>query len=277
MSPSERLPEFDAPPVVEVAVSIQFKSPSLTVFQSALWWNQIRDHFPKIEQVPPLAPAVETFEPPKSRTAPRISLSWSDVPPTPRILMTGQSDAELIQVQQDRFGFNWRKLRPGHTYPRYASIRKKFVEHLNIFQKFLETEHLDNLVPTQCEVAYVNHIFREGVWQQHGELHKVIPSVTPHLSDDFLPECEEVQFSSRYRIADRENKPLGRLYVSVEPQYRPSDMAPLFQMRLTARGAPQGEGQEGLLDTLDIGHEWIVRGFTTLTSPEMHKAWRRKS
>ena len=274
MKSSGPLPEFKSPPVVEVAVSIQFKAPVLTGPSQILWWSQVREKFPKLEQVPPLPRTVETFEPHRSST-PQITLQVSKTPPTPRILMVEQSEAELIQVQQDRFGYNWRKLKPEHTYPRYLSIRNEFVKQLTAFEQFLASEHLEKIVPTQCEVMYVNQIFKEGVWQQHGELHKVIPSVTPHLSENFLPAPESMQFLFNYLIVNEEQKPLGRLYVSVEPSFRASDMEPIFLMSLVARGAPRSEGLEELLRTLDMEHEYIVRGFTALTSPEMHKAWRR--
>ena len=41
-------------------------------------------------------------------------------------------------------------------------------------------------------------------------------------------------------------------------------------------GSP-GEDIEGAFLFLDIGREWIVRGFTSLTTKDMHKVWRRKN
>lgn len=268
------LPEFEKPPVVEVAVSVQFESPLLDTPHLMLLWSQVRSRFPVIEQTPPLLPTIETFDPPKG-VMPNIQFQLLSAPPVPRVFLENENRTELIQLQQDRFGYSWRKLKQEHQYPRYAHIRESFTKELTIFEEFLSREHLEEMKPTQCEVTYVNHILSEGVWKNHGELHKVIPSVTPKLADGFLPSPEEAQFSHKYVIADVGENPIGRLYVSVEPRYLPSDMTPIFLMRLTARGAPQATGLDGLLKTLDIGHEWIVRGFTTLTSPEMHHAWRR--
>lgn len=239
-----------------------------------LWWGKVRDRFPKFEQAPPLPPVVESFERPEA-SRPRVELKLLDASPTPRIFMVDQAESGLIQVQQDRFGYSWRKLKPEHPYPHYTSIRTKFLDELVEFEAFLDEEHLGRMVPTQCEVTYVNNILREGVWEQHGEMYKVIPSATPRLTENFLPMPEDVQMVSRYVIADSEGKPLARLYVHLEPRYLISGMEPVFLMRLTARGAPHGPGVEGLLKMMDLGHEWIVSGFTTLTSQEMHKAWGR--
>ncbi len=269
------LPAFDQPPVVEVAVSVQFESPLLDTPHVMLFWSQVRSRFPVIEQTPSLPPTIETFEAPKV-LIPNIEFKLLDAPPTPRVFLHNKARTELIQLQQDRFGYNWRRLQPDDNYPHYEAIKESFAKEFAVFEEFLSNENLGEMRPTQCEVTYVNHVFGEGIWQKHGELYKVIPSVTPKLTDDFLPSSEEVRYSSKYVLADEENKPLGRLYVRVEPRYLTTDMTPIFLMQLTARGAPQGTSLQGLLKTLDLGHEWIVRGFTALTAPEMHKAWRRK-
>jgi hypothetical protein len=45
---------------------------------------------------------------------------------------------------------------------------------------------------------------------------------------------------------------------------------------MIARGKPLSPDVDGALRFLNIGHEWIVRGFTELTTPEMHSKWDRK-
>ncbi len=267
------LPEYEEPPVVEVAVMVQFEAPTLGIPQIMRWWSQIQHQFPGFEQAPPIPPATESFESLKI-PQPLVQFQLLDSLPVPRVFIKKASDTELIQIQQDRFGYSWRKLKPDNDYPRYVSIRETFLQQLVFFEEFLASDHLEAMNSTLCEVTYVNHILGSGVWHGHSELYKVIPFVTPRLSENFLPLPEDIQFAARYII--RTNKaPLGRLYVSVEPRFLTADMTPIFLMRLTARGAPQGLGQAGILKTLDLGHEWIVRAFTTLTSPEMHKAWRR--
>ena len=268
------LPEYEKPPIVEVAVMVQFEAPTLGIPQIMRWWSQIQDQFPGFEQAPPIPPATESFGIPKI-TQPLVQFQLLNAPPVHRVFIKKATDTELIQIQSDRFGYSWRKLKPEDEYPRYVKIRDNFLQQLASFEKFLASEHLEAMKPTLCEVTYVNHILGSGVWGGHSDLHKVIPSVTPTLSDSFLPLPETMQFVARYVISTNKNRPLGRLYVSVEPRFLPADMTPIFLMQITARGAPQGSGREGILNTLDLGHEWIVRAFTTLTSPEMHKTWRR--
>lgn len=268
------LPDYEKPPVVEVAVMVQFDAPTLGMSQIMSWWSQIQHKFPGFEQAPPIPPATESFDAPKVPQT-LVQFQVLDTPPVPRIFLKKATNTELIQIQQDRFGYSWRKFKPEDDYPRYVTLRGSFVQQLALFEKFLASEHLEAMTPKLCEVTYVNHIFSNGVWHGHSELHKVIPSVTPKLSDNLLPLPEDIQFAARYIMGINKAHPLGRLYVSVEPRFLTADMTQIFLMRLTARGAPQGLSHEGILKTLDLGHEWIVRAFTTLTSPEMHKVWRR--
>lgn len=272
-SPSERLPEFAAPPVVEVAVSVQLQAPVLDVPMIMRWWAEVHDRFPGVEHTSPVPPVVESFDTPKI-PQPLVQLQLVNTPPVPRFFLKTATETELIQIQQDRFGYSWRRLKESDAYPRYINLRKNFGDQLDAFEKFLAAEHSEPLKAALCEVTYVNHITGGGVWHSHSELQNVIPSVKPRLTEDFLPLPEDMQFTARY-IIPGDTGPAGRLYVAVEPRFLVADMSPIFLMRLTARGFPLGSDHAGMLKMLDIGHEWIVRGFTTLTSKEMHKFWGR--
>ena len=218
-----------------------------------------------------MPPSIETFEGPQE---PRFEFQISNAPPTPRLLMFSESETEVLQIQEDRFGYSWRKLSPEHEYPRYVNIRENFERELAGFQSFLSEEGLETLSPVQCEVTYVNVILPDGVWVSHSDLGKIIPSASPRLTEGFLPPPEQVRYASQYVIPGNE-APLGRLYVSAEPGYLLDDGRPMYLMKLTVRGVPGGSGAAGIVETMDLGHEWIVRGFTTLTSGEMHRVWRR--
>ncbi len=271
---SNFLPEYEKPPVVEVAVMVQFEAPVLGIPQIMRWWSRIQGEYPNLEQAPSIPPATEIFDI-SNISRPKVQFQMLDSPPVPRLFIKKQSETELIQIQQDRFGYSWRKLLPNDDYPRYKALRGSFSNQLSNFCKFLSDENLEDMKPTFCEVTYVNHILGSDVWHNHSELYKVIPSVTPKLSEEFLPSPEDTQITTRYIISEGKSQPLGRLYVNVEPRFLIADMTPIYLMRLTARGTPQGQDQAGILKMLDIGHEWIVRAFTTLTSREMHQAWGR--
>lgn len=266
------LPEFNSPPVVEVVVSVQFDEPAISGPMLMLRWSQIRNRFPKYEEAPPIPLTIESFDGPRD---PGFEFQISDVLPIPRFFMKDESETEILQVQENMFGYGWRKLGPTDDYPRYEKIISNFERELVAFQKFLSEEGLGDISPVQCEVTYVNLILPGEVWRSHSELGKIIPSVAPSLTENFLPLPEQSRYLTQYVILSDNGLPQGRLYVSVEPGYLSGDSVPMYLMKLTARGTPGGTCNENVISAMDVWHEWIVRGFTTLTSPGMHEEWRR--
>jgi len=267
-----KLPEYRKPPVAEVALSVQFQPiPGFGFPHMGLLWAEFKKELPVVQQHPPLPRTVEDFGVP---VGPRITLEAGMMQgfPSPRVWFLDKAGAELVQVQNDRLVVNWRKVDDGLQYPRYNTVRARFDEAIAKFRRFLRDHDFPDMAPDQCEVTYVNHCLAGEVWSDLGEIDRVV-SMWRGL-DGFLPNPEEVQFAARYQITD-DQEILGRLHVTVEPARRISDHRPLLVMQLVARGAPVGDGLEGVGRFLDVGHEWIVRGFTSITTPEMHAEWER--
>lgn len=274
---TQPLPEFENPPVVEVALSVQFqKLDSLRMPQLGYIWQSFKDRFPETEEQPPLESVFEQFGPkPGGRAGVRLELSM--VPPRPRIWLLNEGDSELVQVQHDRFVRNWRKREDSEEYPRYKSLRKLFRMDFDTFCRLVEREKWGAVEPNQCEVTYVNVIPTGEGWRDQGELDKVLTVVSAHYSDDQLSRPEEASAKLQYVLKDDKGEPVGRLHVAANPVVRVSDNQAALRLSLTARGKPQGDGIDGAMEFLDRGHEAIVRGFASITTTEMHKVWKRTS
>jgi uncharacterized protein (TIGR04255 family) len=270
-----QLPDFASPPVIEVALSVQFDP--LSRFRTphfGLLWSEFRREFPRTEEHPPRPPVIERFGIPR---APKMDVRVEVALPVPQCRFLNDRGTELLQVQQDRFVHNWRKVGTGDEYPRYEFVKRRFEEELGTFRRFLARENLGDVVPNQCEVTYVNQIISGVGWERHGELGEILTVWTTRYSDTFLSEPEDIGLRVRYVIPGRDGNPLGRLLVAIDPGYRTEDDRPIYVLVLTARGRPVSEGIEGALGFLDIGREWIVRGFTSLTSLKMHEIWERRN
>ena len=266
------LPDFAKPPVAEVVLSLQFSSlSSLTTAHVGLLWRRFRDRLPLIEEHPPLASALEDFAPP---SPPRVEVSFKDKPPAPRVWFVNEARTELVQVQQDRFAHNWRKVGEGDTYPRYEKIRKRFRDEVSKFEAFLAEEGLGELEVNQCEVTYVNHIERTGDWESHGEIEKLLKNWVPLSATTFLPPPEDAVLQWRYRIPGGSGS-VGRLYVTVQPSWSAANGRPVWVMNLMARGVAIETGIDGAFKFFDLGREWVVRGFADLTTDAMQRNWER--
>lgn len=271
------LPEFEDPPVVEVALAVQFETlTSLRTPQLGLLWQRFRDRFPKIEEHAPLESIKERFDV-KRTSKPLMRFEMMEKLPVPRCWFLNDAGTELIQVQQDRFARNWRKITGVENYPRFEKhIRPSFKQDLLDFQQFIHDEKIGQLQPNQCEVTYVNHIEVGDRGDEHGDIGRIVTLFNTKYTEKFLPDLEQGRISGAYIIPNNEGKPLGRLHFSVMCAYRHDTDIPILVVNLVARGSPDGKGVGGIMAFLDTGREWIVRGFAAITTPEMHKIWRRK-
>lgn len=117
------LPDFDDPPLIEVVLSVQFEALAPIEFVDVLasFRSRLRDRYPQTEQHPPLPPAFEIFGVP-APGAPRLQIQLQTVPDLPRFWLLNEAGTEIIQLQNDRFVHNWRKVGSGDAYPRYERI-----------------------------------------------------------------------------------------------------------------------------------------------------------
>lgn len=260
------LPKFGNPPVVEVALSILFEP--LERFKSAhvgRLWERIKDQFPATEDQPELPYSIE--EPTAPAPLPRLELMDR---PRVRTWFQNADGTQLLQVQHNRIAYNWKRGAASEPYPSYEAVEKGFRKLLPVWMDFVRQESLGEIVPTQAEVTYVNHIP-----EPHNSIGRVI-KLWPGLDGGtFLPPVEDVRFAARYLITDGTKQMIGRLSAELQPAYLTSSRAELLNLNLIARGKPRSPDMDGALAFLRLGHEWIVRGFAEITTPEMHAKWNR--
>ncbi len=275
MTEHERLlPDFGNPPVVEVAISVQFNP--LTRFRTphfGFLWSKFRERFPRLEEHPPINHMVEHFGVPRE---PGFDIRVENVPLLPRCWFLNEQGTRLVQIQPDRFVCNWRQGLQEEEYPRFESILETFKSELELFLRFLDDENLGEWIPNQCDVSYVNQIPSGKGWSNHSEAYKIFTILDSSYSDEFLPDSEDLHLRTRYIIHDDSGIAIERLNLQIEPRFFQKNKTPLYQFTLTARGKPSNENVDAVIRFLERGREWIVKGFTSITTPLMHEIWERK-
>lgn len=272
MADSERtLPDYGRPPVVETLLGVQF-SPlvKFSIPHFGLYWAKIREDYPNYQVLPPLGQVIEQFGAERAQQ-PKIGVELVSIPDV-RCWFVEKSGAMLTQVQRDRFIHNWRKLKPDDEYVHYDRIKPRFSEEWKRFCEFLDEADLGKPAINQCEMTYVNHIELGQGWVSYGELNKVVSFWSGASSGNFLPKPESVNIGARFVLPDK----MGRLHVEMQPAIRSPDGKEILQLNITARGKPESSDLDKVLEWFELGHEWIVRGFTDFTAREMHDFWRRK-
>ena len=262
-------PDFANPPVVETAIGIQFSE--LADFQQSHfgWFHQaIVGEYPYSEDQPRLLRLSEVF--PRSVRKPGVQLKSVSSPD--RVLYRdAQSDpTKLVQVQPDRFGFNWRRSSDKVAYPSFANNLVECLSKYSTFSKFCGSHGLGQVVPDLCEVVYVNHIFPGESESAQTLFAETFFPQPPVLFDGFLPAAGTITFNRMFEMGgDR-----GRLYAEATVTTH-GERGDFISLRMIARIVC---GASSIEDDIQAAHDWIVNGFVSLTNPKIRRdRWQQET
>lgn len=267
-------PEFDDPPVVETVVGIHFQPlPRFDVAQRVFFWNGLRDAFPNLEEKPPAEQIREVIGDPSALPGVQVRWQLTDALPSPRLWAKSTDGRHTIQIQQDALLVNWER-DPAATTPYwpYTKRRKDLADKLSALDAFAQAAKIGEIRPTTCFASYINHIEFDRPDEFPAVLARSLTMWRNETSDGWLPPVEQANLHLTFLLPEQR----GRLHVNIAPGFRLTDRKPILRIDLTARGTLREQSIEAALSWTDLGHEWIVRGFTSLTTPEMHRIWGRK-
>ena len=258
-------PRFASPPIIELVLSVGFQPLPINVVQLGDIWKTFRDRFPKVEQKPPYNMPMEVFGQQPAR--PSVSLELVESSPLPRLWFVDAAGAQLIQVQNDWFARNWRRVDGTDGYPQYPALSDAFVDDLMRFRAHVR-DHGLSIVPTQCEVTYIDHIDLP----EEGGLGSVL-SVLSARAEDFGLRPEGQALATDY-LLEQDAAPVGRLHVTANTALRHADGKSIVVLNITARGVPLGESLDGVVAFQDWGREWAWTAFTSIIREEVQQSWR---
>ncbi len=251
-TPSHPHPKFDRPPVSEVACGWFFEPIPLYTAAIGALWSRFQADFPLTQDVPrrpPPLPPDELFTARVTVDAPGLAV--------PLVWFLSEDERRLVQVQFDRFCFNWRRREAGDPYPEYGAVYTDFQRHLTTFRDFAREAGWE-LRPTACELTYINRV-RDPLVDGPGQLHRVVGALSWPGTPGVLGRPRALGWQAAFDLPGAE----GVLKVTAR------DADPMVQLDLVARG-PATEGW------YDAAHDAIVRAFAEMTTPEAHAAWGRR-
>ncbi len=253
--------KYEFPPIDEIVCGIRFDSiKKLQSGHIGLLWQKLRPDFAKIEDrilVPPLPS--EDFENPERF-------------PLPRVWFIHKNRNDLVQLQRNRFLFNWRRIQPEDEYPGYVKVIDNFEKYLSCLQEFLAEEDLDVLVARGYELTYIDLIPKGQGWENLGDLGKVFPNLVSLTSQSIL--------STDIRIINWQTilglpADLGELRVSLRNAKRDSDSQLLLHIEFSAYCS---KPYHPMRDWFDAVHNAVIELFSNAVSDEIQeKYWGRKS
>ena len=262
------LPDFQAPPLSEVVLGVQFSPPhNYQQILAGEVWKLFRDDYPRVEELQGLVPTFETFGLPI--LANQLKLI-SGAPPN-RFWFLNTGGEELIQFQHDRLLHNWRKVGDGaNKYPRFEHMVDHFRDELVKVESFAASLTPQSLQITQCEITYINQIRTAPAEEL------VVSDWLNSLSFQDPVRADDFALTFRQVIKDDNGRPFGRLVVEAATANE-EDGSPLIVLNITVRGAPEQASLESAIDFICKGRELIVLRFAQMTTDAAHKHWGRLS
>lgn len=262
-------PHFDRPPVVEVVCGVQFRS--VVGMHAPLLgrlWSKFEDDFPRVHTMPLLMPNFQEGG--------EITLDLGDVPPLPRIWFIGKDDKSLIQVQQDRLIYNWKRNEGEERYPGFTAIIGKFQEILGNFVAFLEENELGDLNIDALELAYVDHIKKEGGWKSAEGIGYFFPDFSWRGGERFLSAPVGVDLRCEHKLPAG----IGSLKTRIQNVRPTSDNPePALRLHMSVVGAPTEITEDGkqIWEWYGEANKWITQAFSDITSDEAQtKEWGKR-
>jgi len=251
------LPGYKTPPVIEVVSGVSFdRLDKFKVTHFGRFWEKLKKDFPITDHVVPLDISHPSSQDPVTGL------------PLPRVWFINESDDQLVQVQVNKFFYNWRKMKEKHFYPSFSWIKEQFNKNFELFLKFLEEENIKISEFQQCELTYMNQIPKGNGWESIEDIQKIFPDLSLRINEDrFLKSPTEFLTQMKY-VLPEDN---GYLNIKFQHAHRKIDKVPLLILEISARGLGGDKSLATINSWFELAHEWIVKGFEDLTSLEIQK------
>jgi uncharacterized protein (TIGR04255 family) len=161
-------PRLQSPPIVEVVCGFFFQPiGGLDPIMVGKYWSERKQHagYPKTQLHPPVADRAGVF--------------FGDGVGPIRCWLIGEGDEYVLQIQPDRFYFNWRKR--GGEYPHFndyggnTGVLTRSLLEFQEFSAFLRTSLGHAPKPSRLELAKIDLIGNPTHWSSYSDLRVVLP------------------------------------------------------------------------------------------------------
>jgi uncharacterized protein (TIGR04255 family) len=263
-----KLPDFDNPPVIEKVLGVQFQPIAGISYghYGWFWKTSLDDTWIKAQDAPFVIDQFEKFGDPLAWGVPEPKISFGAG--QDRVMLINRDDDRIIQLQSTRFLYNWKKQKADNRS--FFEIYLEFQGHFQSFADFLKAAGLELVSQNQWELTYVNHVPKGELWESPSDWPGVFPGLFGFIpSPSANVALESMSGSWRFEIPPKR----GRIHITFQ-HAKTLDHDEVLVLSLTARGplTPEADGWN-LSDSMEIGHEALVRTFVDVSSPAALAHW----
>ena len=261
------------PPLIETYIGAHFENnigfQTLSLYD---FWEKLGcDRFSSYSEHSPLDPL------PKPNTH---TFDFRTIPPMRRFWFEGGDDKEyLVQVQEDRFIYNWRKQQGKNigSYPRYEKVRDAFFDYYSTFEDSLMKEV--KKVPSHLELGYINLI--EIPDQRIENVEQVFVGLS--LEKCILKKSERTLSSGgiAYRSIFNIDKESRALTMDISVRQNPQTGKLYFYFELKVTGPFSGDIKDfekiEMVEWFDGARKHISSAFQNMTTEKMQEQWGKQN
>lgn len=247
-------PTFSAPPINEVVFGASFKNPMLRSVDFGLYYSTIKNEFELYSDHPPVI------------TNPNINMNFSN-PLLPRVWFEGKDKSRLIQLQQDKFFYNWRRVEGQQQgYPQFLQLFPEYESKLNNLNVWWSEKFKTPLELKSLELTYTNHIDEKAGWKGIMDNHKIFKFLdTQNISSKYE------QFDALYTSSFYSPETDSDVLLSLKRGQRLTDMAIVAVYEITIR--ERNRGSLAIADWYTNAHNVIIDFFVNTTTKEAQNKW----
>ena len=164
---------FDDPPVNEVVLGRTFlPRPDFLIPYYGSFWERVKSRFPRAEHAAPIFDA---------------ATGSADPFFIPRVWFVSEDSTTLVQLQNDRFHFNWRQTEQRNDYVRFPTIQRECLDIWAAFEEFVVKMTSQPLQTQNAELTYINIITVEGAADAVSVFEAAFKDYKCEHKDRFLP------------------------------------------------------------------------------------------
>lgn len=263
------LPDYKAPPLIEVLVGIQFAhSLTFPAVDVGRVWDLFQSEFPNNQDLMPVPPRFETFGGASFQQAFTPSFhvpmpGWAG-----RVRFLSEDQRHMLQFQPGQFVANWLRGGDDQPYPHFEEIIKKFETNAKVLSSFYKDKFDAPLLINQAEVTYANIIKVDSL------------SEIGNFFNGWGGECDDIEMvniNAATVVKDVNLQPYARLHQELQAVITRDGQQKAFRLNLTFRGKPSGTSIDDTKAFLLDGRKAIVNKFTDMTTETAHKLWERQA
>ena len=269
---AQELPDFDNPPVTEIVGAAQFVALPRLSLSDMVRVGQRLDDYDLHELQPELPPMTEVA--PGAPDQAQFMLGVGQQPH--RALYLRPEGRFFAQLQRDHIAVNERRREPPDDDPSSKTVWPQLARLADcVNETLVESPGYGPSSPTVAEVTCVNWVEPvAGVWETHSELHKVLTILSDRAGGEPFDAVEQLAVRYSFRLDAPDGSFRGRLHVVADPGYS-QEGQPVFHLNLFSRRLVVDPDSERLAEVFTACHQDVVRGFAAITTPEMHRVWKR--